>query len=205
MNAMASGGSFKVTYPTSVTPGSSITTCNVIYNSVTYAMSGCTLDTTNSLISIPTGFTQAVAKGDSIQVAFGPITNPSTNKPTTLSFSIQSYTSSAFTYTFDKVDAGLIPDFECTYPCNTCNIGQKTQCLSCIPFATDSAFPYYYSTGLSCLAVCPDATYNDNYICLACPTECKTCSSLTKCILCDTTGNYPYFSNDWCVSLCPTG
>jgi len=64
MNAMASGGSFKVTYPSSVTPGSSITTCNVIYNSVTYAMSGCTLDTTNSIISIPTGFTQAVAKGD---------------------------------------------------------------------------------------------------------------------------------------------
>ncbi|CDW77580.1 UNKNOWN [Stylonychia lemnae] len=205
MNAMAAGGAFKVTYPSTVSSDGSITTCNVIYSSVTYSMSGCTVDTTNKIISIPTGFTQAVAKGDSIKVQFGPITNPSTNKPTTSSFSIQSYTSSTFVYTFDLATTDLLPNFDCTYPCNTCNTGQKTQCLTCIPFATDPAFPYYYSTGLSCLVICPDGTYNDNYICKACPTECKTCSSATVCITCDTTGNYPYFSSNWCVSLCPTG
>ncbi|CDW83721.1 UNKNOWN [Stylonychia lemnae] len=205
MNAMRTGGSFKITYPTSVSSNGYISTCNVIYNSVTYSMSGCIIDTSARIISIQSGFSQAVAKGDNISVQFGPLINPSTNKLTTNSFSIQSYTSSSYTYVYDMATSGLIPDFECTYPCKTCNTLSKTQCLTCMPFSTDSAFPYYYSTGLSCISTCPDGTYNDNYICKACPTGCKYCSSDTACNYCDTTSTLPYLSNNICASLCPTG
>ena len=97
----AAGGAFKITYPSTVTPGASMTTCNVIYNSVTYPMSTCTVDTTAKTITISNGFTSTVAAGDQIQVQFGPITNPSTQNGATASFSILSYTSSALTYTID--------------------------------------------------------------------------------------------------------
>ena len=65
MNKFVAGGAFVITYPTTVTAASTMSPCDVIYNSVTYQM-GCTVDTTARTISVLTGFTEAVAKGESI-------------------------------------------------------------------------------------------------------------------------------------------
>lgn len=63
MNARSTGSSYLVTYPESVS-ASSLTTCNVIYNSNTYPMV-CTLDTATRQIKM-TGLNVAVPKGASL-------------------------------------------------------------------------------------------------------------------------------------------
>ena len=74
---MPIGASFKIFYPSSVTI-SGITVCSILYNSVTTTLTGCSLDSTNSVIYITSGFNTAVNAGDSLAITFGMITNPNT-------------------------------------------------------------------------------------------------------------------------------
>ena len=117
---MPVGASFKIFYPSSVTI-SGITVCSILYNSVTTTLTGCSLDPTNSVIYITSGFNTAVNAGDSLAITFGMITNPNTEiLPGT--FGIQSFTDSSYTYKIDQDLTGLPPTFDCDYPCKICNI-----------------------------------------------------------------------------------
>jgi hypothetical protein len=74
---MPANSAFKVTYPSTVTI-TALTKCQIVYKTVTYTMTSCSLDVGNRVISISGGFTLAVAAGDSVAIVFGPVTNPIT-------------------------------------------------------------------------------------------------------------------------------
>jgi hypothetical protein len=107
MNPMANGGAFKVTYPPEVEYSGTLSTCSVVHSGTTYTMSSCSVDTATSTITVAGGFTPSVAKGDSITINLGLITNPEMQYATT--FSILSYTADNFLYEVDEVVSGLIP------------------------------------------------------------------------------------------------
>jgi hypothetical protein len=66
MNTMASGAAFQISYPATVGSPASITTCNVVYNSVTYPMT-CALDATSRTVKMSGGLSSvAIPKGASI-------------------------------------------------------------------------------------------------------------------------------------------
>ena len=76
MNPMSNGGVFEITYPDQVTiESSTLSTCTVTYNSVDYPMS-CTDDSGSRTVTVDDGFQENVAKGDSITITIGPLTNP---------------------------------------------------------------------------------------------------------------------------------
>jgi len=208
---MANGGAFLITYPSVVTPASSLTTCTVTYGGVVTTMTLCSVNTAASTITVAGGFTTAVTKGSSISIAIGPITNPETQSGAT-SFKIMSYTENALTYEVDQVTSGLVPLFDCNYPCYTCESTNSSGCTSCQTYMPITTVPdqYLYPSGYECLSACPNGTFlNSSEICENCAVQCLTCSSLTVCITCDTTGNYPFYSTytgtGWCYSMCPVG
>jgi len=123
MNKHEAGASFVITAPSIVTVAATMTTCNVIYNSITYT-TVCSV--TGQVITVSTGYTIATAKGVSIAIAVGPLTNPITNSATTASFTLETYTGSSLLYKIDTISTGLVPTFDCTYPCKTCNANQMT-------------------------------------------------------------------------------
>lgn len=65
---MASGGTFIINYPSTVTAASTLTTCKVTYSGVTYSMTGCTVDTSAKTIKVKTGFNTAVSAGGSVSI-----------------------------------------------------------------------------------------------------------------------------------------
>jgi hypothetical protein len=75
---MAASPAFKITYPSSVA-FTTVDTCYIVYNLVNYPMTGCSLDTSNSILSVTGGFAVAVPAGASIEISFGPVTNPITS------------------------------------------------------------------------------------------------------------------------------
>ena len=83
MNKHEAGGSFKITAPATVTVAASMSTCTVTYNSVSSTM---VCSVSGQVITVGTGFTTVLAKGASIAIAVGPITNPATQSGSTASF-----------------------------------------------------------------------------------------------------------------------
>lgn len=201
---MPAESAFKIKYPTTVTLTATLTTCTITHLTLPYPMTGCIVDTANQFITVKTGFTAAVSAGDEISITFGNVVNPITQQnPGT--FTLQSFTDSTFTYKIDQILSGLSPQFECDYPCKTCNLPtSKTQCTSCqtnVPTETK-----IYLDGTSCVTVCPDGKYaDDNKICQPCPTACATCSSSTVCLSCKIASEIPYLLNGWCTNTCPDG
>ena len=120
MNKHENGGSFVITAPSTVTVDATMSTCTVTYNSVSNTM---VCSVAGRVITVGTGFTTPLAKGATIYIAVGPITNPTTQSGSTASFSLESYTDSTLAYKIDTVSSGLVPAFDCTYPCATCNVG----------------------------------------------------------------------------------
>ena len=120
MNKHEAGASFVITAPTIVAVAATMSTCTVTYNSIPYTMV-CTVS--GQAITVSTGYTIATAKGVSIAIAVGPLTNPITNSPTTASFTLETLTG---TYKIDTISTGLVPTFDCTHPCKTCNVGQMS-------------------------------------------------------------------------------
>jgi len=120
MNKHEAGGSFVITAPATVAVAASMSTCTVTYNSVSNTM---VCSVSGQVITVSTGFTTVLAKGAVVYIAVGPITNPITQNLATASFSIVSYTASSLLYQIDTVSTDLVPDFDCNYPCKTCNVG----------------------------------------------------------------------------------
>ena len=96
---MPSGSAFLFTYPSTVSVSSSLTTCQVIYNSQTYTTS-CAVDTSTNTIKV-TGLASSVTAGGTLKIELGPITNPSSYSSS--SFTMVSYTDSTFAYTIDQI------------------------------------------------------------------------------------------------------
>src|SRR5690349_21119390 len=109
---MPSGSAFLLTYPSSVTVPSTLSTCQVIYNSQTYTMTSCLVNTSSRTIKISGGFATSVTAGASVKIQFSSVTNPSSYS--TSSLTMVTYTDSTFTYTIDQIQSGLIPSFACT-------------------------------------------------------------------------------------------
>jgi proprotein convertase subtilisin/kexin type 5 len=98
-----------------------------------------------------------------------------------------------------------------------------TNCLVCSSFnnCTTCRNSSYYINGADCVQACPTAYYtyqltmtcyescpvgafniNSNLTCASCPSVCKSCVSLTVCLMC----NQGYFldsKTNSCVSQCP--
>lgn len=55
-----------------------LTKCEILHKTVVYTMTACTVDATNKLIKVATGFTSDVAAGDSIAITLSLLTNPIT-------------------------------------------------------------------------------------------------------------------------------
>ena len=91
INAMPSGASFLITYPSMISPSTTLSTCSVTVNNVQYSMS-CTVS--SNTIKVYGGLTTAVAAGSSISISLGSITNPVTEIVTPTSMSVTSYTDS---------------------------------------------------------------------------------------------------------------
>lgn len=158
---MAAGAAFLITYPTSVTPPSSFSSCSVIYNGVTYSMGTCSVNTASNTISVANGLSVSIPAGSTIQIVMNSITNPSTSN-VALSFSLTSYTDSSYSYSVDTITSGLLPTFNCAYPCLACS--SFSACTSCI--TNSSSEPYKYLSGNQCLKSCPNGQYTDsNFIC----------------------------------------
>ena len=94
---MAVGAAFLITYPTSVTPPSSFSSCSVITGGVSYSMGTCSVNTATNTISIANGITSSIPAESSIQIVMNSITNPSTYN-VNLSFTLTSYTDSSYAY-----------------------------------------------------------------------------------------------------------
>ena len=139
---MAVDAAFLITYPTSVTPPSSFSSCSVIIDGTTYSMGTCEVNTATNTISIANGITTSIPAGSSIQIVMNSITNPSTSN-VNLSFTLTSYTDSSYTYSVDTITSGLVPSFNCAYPCLTCS--SFSACTSCI--TNSSSEPYKYLSG----------------------------------------------------------
>ena len=135
------------------------------------------------------------------------ITNPTVSS-TTESFTLTSYTSSAFTYKIDEITGGLIPSFACSLPCKSCTSSDPTFCLSCFTDVSSILEMFLHAT--KCLTECPDGYYADEYsICKKCDDRCLTCTNATACVTCDTatTATYPFYHSvdSWCYTTCPDG
>jgi len=83
-------------------------------------------------------------------------------------------------------------------PCKTCT-GSSTNCNSCV----DNT----YLLGNACGTSCSDGYYPDSstWECKTCAPSCLTCSSLTVCKSCSSSGAYPIFFDNSCLSACPPG
>lgn len=78
---------------------------------------------------------------------------------------------------------------ECYSGCSTCRNTSENGCLTC-----EEGLLYWEG---QCLERCPEGSYQNSTDCLACPPECKRCSSPLECI--------EYASNKKCVNDCPSG
>ncbi|KAL4479152.1 hypothetical protein ABPG72_008982 [Tetrahymena utriculariae] len=93
---------------------------------------------------------------------------------------------------------------DCNKKCKTCQ-ANPNNCSSC----SDSSQSLYLGT---CISICPVGTYSQqisspsgNYNqCVQCIDNCQTCSSTSKCILCQP-GFYLTSDGTQCVQQCPSG
>ena len=202
---MPSGSSFLITYPTTVTAPVSLTTCQITYAGVTYDLYACAVDLDNNLISISGGFNAAVAEFTQISITFGPCITP-IRQPDPGKFTLQSYVGSTYRYKIDEIPEGLIPLFECDYPCRTCELPSRTNCTSCetnVDFET-----LVYLEQKKCLNRCPDGKFGNiknDKICEFCPDECLTCKDELTCTRCKGNSALTELYNGWCYPSCPPG
>mmetsp|Transcript_25721 Transcript_25721/g.29607 ORF Transcript_25721/g.29607 Transcript_25721/m.29607 type:complete len:227 (+) Transcript_25721:338-1018(+) len=95
----------------------------------------CTSDASGVIVPVTT----AIAKNTILTIAVASYTNPTI--PSSTSFQVYSYVTSAKAYKIDQITSGLTPSLECTSPCKTCTT-VKTECLSC--FQTEASIPEKY-------------------------------------------------------------
>jgi hypothetical protein len=122
-----------------------------------------------------------------IKIAIDSLVNPPVSVGATNSFVIKTFTRDG--YALDELDNGLLLDFFCEYPCQTCDPINRSLCLSC--FGGEENQILFEET---CVSECPigySATREND--CMPCETPCATCgdtaSSCTSCI-----DNYWYFA-----------
>lgn len=99
-----------------------------------------------------------------------------------------------------SMDAAL-----CDYPCQTCNLGNPTSCLSCFTDGS-STFNLWDSYANQCTNSCPIGRYSvptNPLTCLKCDSNCLKCSqSSTNCTDCPA-GTVLFFGR--CINVCPVG
>lgn len=93
--------------------------------------------------------------------------------------------------TYQANVGGLGSCLLCDSKCAQCS-DSSTNCSSCLS-------PYFYYAA-SCYSACPAATYPSAAICLACPANCSSCSSLSLCLGCVSPAS---LYNGSCYSSCP--
>jgi hypothetical protein len=157
---MPSNSAFIITYPTTVTVPTTLTTCYIRVGTTSYTMTNCVVDSTARTISISDGLTRTfTSSGITIQIYLGPITNPP-DDTSTESFTLISHTDNTFTYLIDEIDGGLIPSFGCSTPCKTCATSDTSKCYTCFTDLASILEKYYHN--YQCLEECPDGYYGDD-------------------------------------------
>jgi hypothetical protein len=96
------------------------------------------------------------------------MTNPITQSTSPPSFTVTTYTSDTLQYSIDTLTGGLIVQFACDYPCQTCLSTSRTTCLSCQSFVEGNTLKYLYNQ--KCISECPVNTTStlagvETYIC----------------------------------------
>jgi hypothetical protein len=105
----------------------------------------------------------------------------------------------------DEITEGLVPLFECDYPCRTCQLPDRVECLSCQ--TNNPVEKLIFLEDRRCTLKCPDGKFGNikkDKICEFCPTECLTCFNELTCTRCKQNSNLPDLYNSWCNSNCPT-
>ena len=111
----------------------------------------CVVNTSTRRIEMTGSFNSEVEAGGTIEFFLGNFINPISQ--TTDSFKVTMYTDSAFQYTIDKAESGMVPGIECVLPCKSCvSADAPSECTSCHEDGT-TAFPYLMGT--ECVAQCP--------------------------------------------------
>lgn len=127
---------------------------------------------------------------------------------------VTAYTSSAFNFLYDSLDARIFAARPCESPCKECEEDDgdpdTDQCTQCFTETELSGYDFsnYYldEVKLTCLEACADGYYpNAVNTCKICWEDCKTCSSYQVCTSCDTTKDLAYLFDGSCNSACPDG
>ena len=142
-----------------------------------------------------------VSKSTAVSISIATYTNPSI--PSSSSFTVGSYTTSAYTYKVDALSSGLTPSLEWTSPCKTCTVASKTTCTSCF---TDqpSITQKYYTSALNTWTSSWGSSYSTdttNYLCTLWNTVWATWAdnAVNTCTSCS--GTYSkFYSSYWYTS-----
>jgi len=168
INPMYPGTTFTLKVPANVGLPAAFTTCNMVFQAVTFPLGWLVI---NHTVNLTTGMTVPIPPGSKVTLVLGPFTNPVSQQPTPESFVITTFTNNSWRYTIDTVNSSLVPQFKCAYPCATCpSAAQPTACLSCLD--------NLYLNGTSCLSTCPaQTTPNSHRVCLSIQTRYLDVSS----------------------------
>jgi hypothetical protein len=163
----------------------------------------CKSDPFRLSVYIYEGLNVNVSVGTKVNIKIGNITNAEVQPAGPLpSVQFWSFTDRSQTDTIDQILSGLVPTSQCDYPCATCSANSRSTCTSCI-INKDSVLEKYLSAG-KCVAQCPDGTWNNNFTCTKCPSDCKTCASDKVCLTCDTSSKSKakFMNNSRCSASC---
>lgn len=107
--------------------------------------------------------------------------NPPSNFYQGVELTLEIFLTDQFFYPIAEIEGGLIPSFECNYPCETCNPYDPSDCESCPegPFGTKEFLQVDPQTNKkTCKTEC-DLGYtfdrDEAKICLPCDPSCATC------------------------------
>lgn len=88
----------------------------------------------------------------------------------------------------------------CDSNCLQCTGSMLSNCTLC----TNGKFVYINANGVgNCVSICPEGTYLNNGMCLACLSTCKSCINNSTCQTCQK--GYYYLSDKTCSSACKPG
>lgn len=144
-----------------------------------------------------------IPAGTKITLKMTDIQNADT-QDTLASLTLMSFKDETWEYSIDSIVKGLVSQSTCDYPCATCSSKSRSTCTSCI--TTKDNIPEKYLALGKCVESCPDGFYTNDFKCLKCPADCKTCSDANTCTSCDTSarGKLKYMSSiSRCMSACP--
>ena len=119
----------------------------------------------------------------------------------TTSWTLESFTGEEL-YSIDKLTSGLTLEYQCNFPCLSCDPATPDICESCNLI---NNYQILYEN--VCYDRCPAGTFYEGYACKPCLEPCLECTYLsgTWCTKCDPDSVWPYLDGNTCTDTCGFG